>query len=296
MDFIPKIVLIPTQGFCNRLRAIASAYILAKFLKTELYVNWLKEECCNCSFEEIFVTTFKSIDINKILNHKYFFSPHTHTNNIMNTLHNYEYIVIQGGHEFKHPDMSICDFLNEKHLFYKSLQFTSSIMNIVNHYDTTSCIGIHYRDFVSKYDSLDGRDCRKISPLDEFVKIILNLYKKNNKCVFFVSSNTSKAFDTISKHIPSTNIKHITDIDYNRDTSSGVIFAVANLLLLSKCKYVVGTSMSSYSDEACFFNNISKLCIGNEKSNTYHCYGFHAIFEHYMLLPDFNVLYDIFNI
>lgn len=296
MYIIPKIVLIPTQGFCNRLRALASAYILADFLKTDLYVNWLNEDCCNCSLEEIFLTKFQSIDMNKVLKHKYFFSPQTHTNNIMNVIHDYEYIVIQGGHEFKHPNMSVYTFLNKKHLFYKSLQFTSSIKDIVNKYNTSNCVGIHYRDFIPKYDSSDGRDFSKISPLDDFLKITLNIYTKNNECIFFLSSNTSKAYDIISQHIPTTNIIHLTDIDYNRDRSLGVIHAVANLLILSKCRYVIGTSMSSYSDEACFFYNRSKLCISNEKVNTYHCYGFNNILEHSMILPDFKVLYDIFYV
>ena len=32
----PDVVIVPTQGFCNRLRAIASGHILAQQLKTKI--------------------------------------------------------------------------------------------------------------------------------------------------------------------------------------------------------------------------------------------------------------------
>ncbi|QOI90143.1 hypothetical protein QKU58_gp005 [Pyramimonas orientalis virus] len=291
----PAIVLIPSQGFCNRLRALASAHVLSKFLKTNYYVIWEREECCNCPIEDIFTNHFYSIGLEDVANSKYLYMPNTHTNNIMHLLYEYNYIIIKGGHEFKHPDMNESIFLQEKHKFYNSLVFTPFIKSLQESLVTTDCIGIHYRDFVPKYDALDGRNFSQCSPLESFISIVKDIYKNNPHQRFFVSSNTSKAKDAISKIIPKTSMFILEDIDTERNTILGVKYACANLLLLSKCKYIVGTLMSSFSDEACFFNNISKLCIGDEDVRVYHCYGYGEVLNHKMLLPNVNILYDIYK-
>ena len=41
---INKIVLYPTQGFGNRIKAITSAKVLANYLNIPLHINWIKEE------------------------------------------------------------------------------------------------------------------------------------------------------------------------------------------------------------------------------------------------------------
>lgn len=299
-----SLVIIPTQGFCNRLRAIASAHILSNFLNIDMFLIWEKEDCCNCEYTDIFLNSFNSLDFKTILDSKYLFSPNTHTNNLIHLINNdYDYVVVKGGHEFKHPDMSIVSFLQMKHAFYKQLTFTDELNSIINNLDDpTDYIGIHYRDFIPKYDSLDGRDFSKLSPLGDFVNLIKKIYTKDPSSKFFISSNTNTALEKISEFIPSENILQLVEDNNNkivlttdRDTKLGIIHAVVNLILLSKCKFIIGTLMSSFSDEACFFNNISKLCIGNESVESYHCHGFCEIMGHKMLLPDFNILYDIYK-
>jgi hypothetical protein len=296
---MPSLVIIPTQGFCNRLRIIASAHILSSFLNIDMFLIWEKEDCCNCEYSDIFLNSYNSIDFKTISDSKYLFSPNTHTNNLIHLIDDYDYVVVKGGHEFKHPDMSIVYFLQMKHAFYKRLSFTNQLNTMINNVNPTGYIGIHYRDFIPKYDSLDGRDFSKQSPLEDFINVIKKIYTKDNSSKFFISSNTDTALEEISKFIPSENILQLGDKDLtltkNRDTTLGIIHAVVSLVLLSKCKFIVGTLMSSFSDEACFFNNISKLCVGNELIDSYHCHGFHDIMGHKMLLPDFNILYDIYK-
>jgi hypothetical protein len=208
----------------------------------------------------------------------------------------YDYVVIKGGHEFKHPDMPVLEFLQRKHAFYQSLSFTTPITTTLNGVSNiTDCVGVHYRDFVPKYDALDGRDFSTRSPIESFLKVIQRLYHQNKSTLFYLSSNTNVAYDHISRKIPKENIVVLRDIETERNSSLGVIHAVSSLLLLSRCRFVVGTVMSSFSDEACFFNNISKLCIGDEKISAYHCYGYQEIFDHKMLLPNCNILYHIYK-
>lgn len=288
-----KIILIPTQGFCNRLRAIASTYVLSKFLNTDFYVIWNPEECCNIDCGEIFMTKFNSINLEEIKNKNYFYNPNIHTNIILNNndIYKLDYLIIQGGHEFKHPNMSLYDFIKEKNIFYKSLKFTKSVRNIVNEFLMLNGtkIGIHYRDYIKKYDEADGRKFNEESPIEIFIEKMKNILKNNPKASFFISTNSDESLNKFKSIFP--NIIHINNQSNERNDKNSIIQAVANVILLSKCKFIIGTHMSSFSDEACFFNMIPKLCISKSKSdNVYHSYGFSEIFGEKMLLPSFDIL------
>jgi len=292
----PILVSIPTQGLCNRLRAIASTHILASLLNTDYYVLWKPEECCNCELEDIFMSNFKTITLDVIKSKNYLFLPNTHTNEIFHLMKDYDYVVIQGGHEFKHPSMDVTTFIDLKHTFYSNLQFTYEILTLSNCISTKDCIGIHYRDFIPKYDSADGRNFSELSSLEAFTTIILDCLKKNPNTNLYLSSNTDKASYYFSQHIPQTSFITIqNENNGGRDSKNGIVNAVVDLLLLSKCRFIIGTNMSSFSDEACFFNKISKLCVGDEKIGSYHCYGFEKVLGCNMLLPDINILSDIYK-
>ena len=51
---IKRIVLFPTQGFGNRIKAIVSAKILSEYLKIPLHINWINEKCINAEYRDIF--------------------------------------------------------------------------------------------------------------------------------------------------------------------------------------------------------------------------------------------------
>jgi len=50
-----KIFLKSIGGLCNRLRAIASAYSLAKVLHKELYVIWVVNNALGCRYDDLFI-------------------------------------------------------------------------------------------------------------------------------------------------------------------------------------------------------------------------------------------------
>ena len=302
---VVKIVIIPTQGFCNRIRAMSSAFVLSKYLNTQFYVIWDKEIGCNCDWKTIFTNRFDSISINDIKKFKYFFNPSLHTNEVLSkysNLNDIEYLVIQGGHEFKHPNQSLANFINEKSKFYKSLKFTSNIMDKVNFiledkFYNEKPIGIHFRDFIETHDKADAYNFTKVSTPEAFVHYINSLIKTQPNVKLFLSTNSDRIIKIIKNSIKNYE-KHIITLDDNdksRESNEGIIDAVVDLLLLSECKYIIGTISSSFSDEACFFNKISKLCIGSENIEKYHCFGFDTILGYKMLLPNFNILCDIYK-
>lgn len=290
----PILIVIPTQGLCNRLRAIASTHILASYLDTDYYINWYPEDCCNCHLTDLIMNDFKSYDLNSISNNKtILFKPDIHTNNLISSMDKYDYIIIKGGHEFKHPDMSETSFIHQKHLHYQSYTLSQTVDNILQRCDLIKdTVGIHFRDFIRTYDGPDGRIFNEVSPIETFIDMILKLYEKNTDIIFFISSNTDFAYNSIIKKIPNKNVIYLHNIQTDRNSTLGIIHAFVSLILLSRTKYIIGTFMSSFSDEACFFNKISKVCVGNEDRNSYHCYGYNH--ENKLLLPDLDKLDSIF--
>jgi hypothetical protein len=285
----PAIIIIPTQGLCNRLRAIASAHILSNHYGTNMYMIWTPEECCPCAFNDLFQNTFNSIDINTLKTKKYIFNPSVHTETLLRNTENIEaldYIVIQGGHEFKPITMSEETFILEKNLFYKTLICVNEIDTYVSNFISKNfqaihpVIGVHYRDFIPKYDQADGRDFSKESPLEVFIHRIKEIHKADASVHFYLSSNSNQAFDIIKQNIPTAVFISETNNELTRDSKTGIKHALQSLLILSKTKYILGTYMSSFSDEACFFQLIPKECVvfNTMTRQTYHCYGHSVVF------------------
>jgi len=295
----PSIVIIPTQGLCNRLRAIVSAHILAKHYETTVYMIWNPEECCNCGFNDLFMNTVKSIELNAIHSKKYVYNPSVHTEKTLRETPNLEeldYIVVQGGHEFKSPTMSEEEFIREKHLFYKQLICVPDIENYVTDLTSNwfqsdrSVVGVHFRDFIEKHDEADGRNFAKESPIDSFVTRIREIHRSDSSVQFYVSSNSKLALETLQRRIPTANFIVESNVELNRYSVTGIKHALQSLIMISKTRYIVGTYMSSFSDEASFFRLIPKECIGMRIQNSYHCYGYSFVFGKPFLLPDTNLV------
>ena len=78
-NFSSYLIVRPTGGIGNRLRAIASAYSVCKATGHKLIINWIKDFHCDCDIEDLItnindITTVVNcgININDLNNVKYF--------------------------------------------------------------------------------------------------------------------------------------------------------------------------------------------------------------------------------
>tara|TARA_A100001011_G_scaffold380310_1_gene447472 strand:- start:138 stop:1109 length:972 start_codon:yes stop_codon:yes gene_type:complete len=290
------IIIIPTQGFANRLRMIASSYILCKFIETPLHVCWISSIECNVEYHDIFHDDdFNIINLNEFQESNYLYFGRHHTQNIINNIidihHSKEktcdYFILEGGHEFKPPTLSVQSFVYQKHMFYNSLKFSSIIRDKVTSfsalYDLNRTIGIHYRDIINKYDNNDilNNDLinfTKNSPIEKFENIIINLKNISNYDNLLVVSNNPEIYHKFKNNIKSKSfIKTNTEL-YDRNNKNAIIDSVTDFLILSKTCMIIGTFYSSFSDEASFVNFIPKITpISDSIGNTqlvYHCLNY----------------------
>jgi hypothetical protein len=340
VNFTKGIIVIPTQGVGNRLRMIASSYTLSRLWKLPLYICWENTNDCNASLHDIFGPNIhsnvkiSSISTAQFTQSSYLYFGPIHTESIFNyisyipqPLHYntnqvdiYEYMVITGGHEFKHPEMELFDFIFYKHQFYNGLQFNQSIIDRVfseTSIITQKYIAIHIRDIDPKYDTadIDYRNSSgatsinplvftKNSPLDKYCEYI-DMLDPNIPLRIITNSSDMNTLETIFQSKYPDRTIHFSNSDINgRDSVQGIVDGIVDMVIMSKARLIIGNYYSSFSDESAFFDFIPKITplseeleIQLEKSKQYyHCYNYKMVKYKSKCIYGLNLdLYHIFK-
>ena len=129
---------------------------------------WDDTADCNIKLDDIFdeKNTIKQITLDEFKDTKYVFFGRVHTNSIFDNImevvedkdNEFDYLLIEGGHEFKYKDIQRLQFLQQKQAFYRSLKFNNNIIQRYNNFISEvgeKYITIHYRDINETFDSLD---------------------------------------------------------------------------------------------------------------------------------------------
>ena len=165
-----EIIAVPLCGFANRLKFMASINGIAKKLKIKtIKVLWRSTMDCNLSHADVFksirsVTFISDTDLPAKQNIMYY--GYVHMNEILSTLEedllvegnvNKTSLLIEGGHECKHPDVSMIEFLRQKQKFYKSISWAAQIEKQLKAFSTDSFpkIAFHYRHVNKETDEAD---------------------------------------------------------------------------------------------------------------------------------------------
>lgn len=304
-NFSKGIVVIPTQGLGNRLRILASTYILSKMINRPMHVIWQPADDCNIELSSLF--NMNDTYMNSLLNpmkitelegKNYLFHGHIHMNTVINSIEfieqKYDYLVIIGGHEFNRNDITFEDLHYLKHQFYSRLTFSDTITTLLKNYDyiyNSDYIGIHFRDFIAKYDGTDLESCKnnEINPIHFPINSpIVSYYKFLDKLKInipvLVVSNNPDIVERLSEKYPNIMFLHKKTNSLDRDKSAGMIDSIIDFILLSKSKFILGSFYSSFSDEASYINYIPKIIPVSDtiynnptKIPPYHCLGFESI-------------------
>ena len=221
-----------------------------------------------------------------------------HTNSIFDNImevvedkdNEFDYLLIEGGHEFKYKDIQRLQFLQQKQAFYRSLKFNNNIIQRYNNFISEvgeKYITIHYRDINETFDSLDIKHNSVVnfvenSPINKFFEVVEKL--KSNLPIVIVS-NTKRFYTEYSKKYGEEGV-FTTGIELcDRSKSDNMISSLVDFNILANSSLIIGNYFSSFSDEASFFNLIPKITpLSNElieniqtTVNNYHCLNYSFI-------------------
>src|SRR3990167_2283023 len=277
------LIIIPSNGFANRMRMICSCHILCEYLNIPYYIKWVVEPECIIELKNV-IDGFSYID--EIIG-TYLYFGKVHTNEILNKIeanqNTYDYLILLGGNKIKLERIFNDDFIFQKHLFYKNLKFKNCITKYKLNYEY---ISIHYRTLHndqytgSTNDKLNFENNSPIEKYNEILDTFTNTY--NLPIVVFTNGINSLNLRWKNNIIYSNDINDINGIN-NAITDVGNK-DVIDFYRLGQIKLIIGSYFSSFSDEAVWMNNICKIIPYNYKGpndkgttdDKYHCYGYNT--------------------
>lgn len=263
-DFL---TFVPSGGLGNRMRAIASAYVLAKRTNVCVNVIWFKDWLLNARFSEL----FKPVNTNnmqlsikdanlwdKIANDR----PRKHNlwiPKLPEALRFQQRIDEYEVDRLVEEDFDFCSWCKNKRSFmscwaefqkidsslYKELFVPSDAVNdIINEYTkdfSSHTIGMHIR-------RTDNRDSIERSPLSLFIDAARKELNKEPQTKIFLATDDENVKSKCRETFPG---KVITSMSAaNRGSAQGIVNALAEMYALAKTKIIYGSYGSSFSQIA----------------------------------------------
>jgi hypothetical protein len=297
------------------MRAVASACVLAKFRGVSVTIIWDPAEDCNIRFTDVFMPTARvnivegqdGVDIiEQVKNGTYFYNPQVHTNCVLksvDTPHTVETLIVCGGHEYKDPTMSEASFINAKNEVYASLVPNEEIEGAIRKWQVSRAVcvqdlvGIHLRLYEDRFDSDDTNEFQKECTAT-IVDTLTTIRSVGYEGCFLACNNTEVTHALIN----ATGEKLVTYVGVSEETADrskkeSMKQSVIEFVLLSRCRYIIGTYSSSFSDEAALFGDISmKICANMQASSEpYHSYGHVVYMGRNVICPDTNQICEFLS-
>lgn len=280
-----SIVVQPVGGLCNRLRVVASAYILSKKIEADLKLLWIPDKACNCLFGDLFeppisfeVATIRSPKLFGLIAKRPFsllspllepalYGAHGRTLTIDNgalaernflieaeEVSDYETVIFKSCFSDFAPSSATPDhYANQASSFLRSIIPSKMVSDQL--FDLPSpTIGIHIR----RGDNLKSS---QKSTTEEFVAKIDDCIADNSAASFLLATDDPDVEQELCIQYPNK-ILTFPKTSYDRSRKAAIQEALVDLLMLSKCDRILGSFWSSFSETASLFNLVTLDTIG----------------------------------
>ena len=287
-------------GLGNRLRAIASAYSICKSKNMQLIIIWVPDCHCDCNIEDLFININEyAVTINKNMNIDYLnkFKCYNYLETEENGKKN-EYIDVDVYSKIYVKSNCILNSLYSHNYFldfFKQIKYNEKINNLINSICCDNYIGMHIRMEGGKDNQTLDADkgtnwtkeeeelmykYRSMSHIDNFIEQINYELNKNPNAIFYISSDLKINYDKLLIIYGENKIKYIKRDLYDR-TREQINYAIADIILLSKCKKFYGSFWSSFTEMVTYFqeeytrktNILSNNFINNKNDKISIVYG-----------------------
>lgn len=260
-----KVIVDVQYGLGNRLRALASAQLLAQKTGREFVLVWIPDIHCQAEFHDLFTNDFPVIN--------------SLDKTDLSSADKYNYMATEAGSEkdklINHDsgrDIYVKSAFVLNHKFTKAnnlskvlqqLDPVQEIKDIIGQYKVEDRIGLHIRSGGGKEASKDPWDnsenwsakgkenlfyWRERSTPQVFMQEMDRLLSVDQSLKFFLATDSDDIYGQFQERYPDK-IAFLKRDLYDRSLEQQK-YALADILLLSKTQYILGSYWSSFSEIA----------------------------------------------
>lgn len=248
-------------GLGNRLSALYSTYCIYLNHNLKMEYFWASDEFCNCDFYDLFSKSNKLnfikkdnfLDILDKLNKK---DPSKSWRKTDRILKINEIGKIKIWHNPLNASLENypIDFIKS----FNKIKISPEVENRADSVcDLSAFLGVHVRGGDIKLGKQHREDKRKYVPPEVFFLYLNKSLKQNQK--FFLSCEDKEDEEKFDKKY--YNLIKLKKCTHNRNTKEGMIDGFVNMILLSRCKKIIG-SVSSFSALASYVSGKHKVNVG----------------------------------
>lgn len=261
----PKVYIHVQFGLSNRLRALASAFFIAKSLRRELVLIWEPDVHCNCDFNDLFVDHCLNVNSRFTLSpdnmdcYDYMNGPMRREGKLKINLRTEKDLYIKSAYTLDHK------LYNKKaeDIFLTSLKPINQVIEAVSNYSLSDCIGLHIRMGGGKnYDTdlwdsdkyLDSKGkelmnyWRGKSHFKAFLPLVEQILINNPDQKFFLAADMQLIYNVFIERFGDKIIYYPRNL-FDRSLEQQIT-ALIDLYCLSNTKMIYGSNWSSFSEVA----------------------------------------------
>lgn len=258
------VIIQPSGGLCNRMRVINSSLELAKRKNTKLLVLWYCADELNAPFEALFqpVDKFQVINFTSLKDLRKLWYQLTARSKINNA--DIENNTTNGtlNHDFFDSIKLPAYIFTWEHfypadeyfkLFKPTEELQKRIDEVTKHF-SKDMVSVHIR-------RTDQVTSIAYSKTENFIDLMNREITENPDIKFFLATDDKEEEALLRKTFPGRIISN-ENRTLRRDSLDGMYDALLDLYCLSKCKKIIGSYYSSFTDTAAALGNIPKLIAG----------------------------------
>ncbi len=270
-----KLIIDVQHGLANRLRAYACASVIAKFSNRDLQLVWTPDHHCECHFHDLFTNPVELVSHLPVEQEVAYYnymdddSPNQY-NSVIDDTTDLD-LCIRSGHWLHNRHVNwervVCEL--------KRLNPLKRIADLVNSIDVSSSVGVAVRlqrgksyrhlpweanDNWSFNGQVEIDKWADLTRLESFYNRMDSILSEDEETHFFLTADLPETYDAMRTRF-GEKILCTKQIDFNRSKAS-IQHALADMLLLSKTKMILGSPYSSYSILAAKFFDIRLEVVG----------------------------------
>jgi hypothetical protein len=249
-------------GLCNRMREIDCALALSRATNKRLKVYWLKNKNLNCPYEQLFepIENVRIVDI-EASRKRAFFRPRSIWYRIRKRARLRPVDLFLGNEEirrYRDAGIDLASVVSKAKRcgietfmrFYGSVGYDGlkpkkdilqEVERTIGSVDPGKLIGVHIRRG-------DNDAAIQVSPVEAFIERMQWEVEQDLEASFFLATDDPATEQRVKECFPGRVLTRPKV--FARDRAEGVRDALVDLLVLSRCRLILGSYWSSFSDTA----------------------------------------------